>query len=80
MLGCKGLPHDKNIAGTSFKQGMVSIGLQLNRIWYAVIAIKYKENLNGKERKREMIKLGEYGKKQKIHLSESFEGNKVILL
>ena len=30
--------------------------------------------------KREMIKLGEYGKKQKIHLSESFEGNKVILL
>ena len=30
--------------------------------------------------KREMIKLGEYGKKQKIHLPEPFEGNKVILL
>ena len=30
--------------------------------------------------KEEMIKLGENGKKQKIHLSEPFKGNKVILL
>ena len=30
--------------------------------------------------KREIIKLGESGKKQKIQLSEPFEGNKVILL
>lgn len=30
--------------------------------------------------KREMIKLGECGKKQKIHLPEPFEGNKVRLL
>ena len=30
--------------------------------------------------KREMIKLGECGKKQKIHLPEPFEGNKVRLV
>ena len=79
MLGCKGLPHDKNIAGTSLEQRMVSIRLQLNRIRHAVIAIKYKENLNEKKRQKGDDQIM-WGWKKKIHLSESFQGNKVILL